>query len=118
MILHAFNAMLALAPAATPPGTTPNPTAQMLQTFGMLILMGFIFYFLLIRPQQKKAKEHEALMKTIRTGDKVTTSSGIIGIVVGLKEKSISIRSADTKLEILKSAVAEITERSGDASAS
>jgi preprotein translocase subunit YajC len=103
------------APSA--PGTTPNPTAQMMQTLGMLAIMGFIFYFLLIRPQQKRAKEHDVLMKTIRTGDKITTSSGIIGIVVGLKEKSLSIRSADTKLEILKSAVSEITERANEPSA-
>jgi preprotein translocase subunit YajC len=89
----------------------------MMQTLGMLAIMGFIFYFLLIRPQQKRAKEHDVLMKTIRTGDKITTSSGIIGIVVGLKEKSLSIRSADTKLEILKSAVSEITERANEPSA-
>ena len=111
MILDYVNATLALFPPSSPPGTTPNPTGQMLQTLGMLAMMGFIFYFLLIRPQSKKAKEHDALMKTLRTGDKITTSSGIIGIVVGLKDKSVSIRSADTKLEILKSAVTEITER-------
>jgi preprotein translocase subunit YajC len=118
MILDSVNAMLALGPAATPAGTAPNPTGQMLQTLGMLAIMGFIFYFLLIRPQQKKAKEHEALMKTIRTGDKITTSSGIIGTVVSIKDKSVAIRSADTKLEILKSAVAEINERSGESGAS
>lgn len=104
-------ASLALFPPASPPGTTPNPTGQTLQMVGMLAMMGFIFYFLLIRPQSKRAREHDTLMKTLRTGDKITTSSGIIGVVVGLKEKSISIRSADTKLEILKSAVTEITER-------
>ena len=83
-----------------------------------LLLMVFIFYFIFIRPQQKKSREHATLMKTIRSGDKITTTSGIIGIVVSVKEKSVSIRSADTKLEILKSAVAEITERSGDAAES
>jgi len=54
-------------------------------------------------------------MREMRAGDKVLTSSGIIGIVVGVKENSLSIRSADAKLEILKSAVSQITERSGDA---
>ena len=109
---------LAMGPAPTQPGTQPNPNAQMMQTFGMLIIMGLIFYFLLIRPQQKKAREHEALMKTIRSGDKVTTTSGIIGTVVNIKDKTVSIRSADTKLEILKSAVAEITEKAGEAASS
>lgn len=83
-----------------------------------LVLMVFVFYFIFIRPQQKKARAHDTLMKTIRTGDKILTSSGIIGIVVSVKEKSVAIRSADTKLEILKSAVSEITERGGESSAS
>jgi len=97
-------------------GTQPNPKGQMMQTVGMFLFMGIIFYFLLIRPQQKKAREHAQLLKTIATGDKVVTSSGIIGTVVSLKDKSISIRSSDTKLEILKSAVQEITERAKDKS--
>lgn len=109
---------LALAPASSPPGTKPNPTGQNLHMLGMLALMGFIFYFLLIRPQQKKAKEHDAMMKTIRNGDKVLTSGGILGTVVSVKEKSLSIRSADTKLEILKSAVTQITERANNNSSS
>ena len=83
-----------------------------------LLIMLFIFYFIFIRPQQRKAREHDLLMKTIRTGDKILTSSGILGTVVGVKDRSVSIRSADTKLEILKSAVSEITERSGDSSES
>jgi preprotein translocase subunit YajC len=77
-----------------------------------LVLMVVVFYFILIRPQQKKAREHGELLKTLRPGDKVLTNGGILGVVVGVKEKSVSIRSADTKLEILKSAVTEITERS------
>ena len=77
----------------------------------MLVFMGVIFYVLLIRPQQKKAKEHEKLLKTLRPKDKVVTSGGVMGIVVSVQEKSVTIRSADTKLEVLKSAVSEITER-------
>ncbi len=83
-----------------------------------LVLLVVVFYFALIRPQQKKQKEQAQLLKTVRPGDKVVTASGIIGIVVSVKEKSLSIRSADTKLEITKSAVAEITERSGESSES
>ena len=76
-----------------------------------LFLMIFVFYFIFIRPQQRRAREHDTLMKTLRTGDKILTSSGIVGTVVGVKDKSVSILSADTTLEILKSAVTEITER-------
>ncbi len=90
--------------------TTAPPWVQ-LAPFALLIV---VFYFAFIRPQQKKAKDHDHLMKSLRVGDKILTSSGIVGVVVGLKEKSLSIRSADTKLEILKSAVSDITERVGE----
>ncbi len=103
-------------PAATQPA--PNPTAQMLQTvllMGGMVLMMWLFLF---RPQQKRAKELAAMIKNLRAGDKIVTSSGIVAVVLSLKDKTISIRSNDTKLEILKSAVAEVTERSGESSSS
>ncbi|MBI4324092.1 MAG: preprotein translocase subunit YajC [Chloroflexi bacterium] len=110
MTLTGINALLAFAPAP-PAGTAPNPTGQMLQMLGTLVFMVVIIYFAMIRPQQKKAKEHENLLKTLKPGDKVVTSGGIIGVVISVKERSLSIRSADTKLEVLKSAVSEITEK-------
>lgn len=106
-------AFLALAPSPTPPGTQPNPTADMVRMLGPLLFMAVIFYFLLIRPQRMRARQLENLLKSLKRGDKVVTGSGIVGIVVSVQEKTVSIRSADTKLEILKSAVTEITERSG-----
>jgi preprotein translocase subunit YajC len=106
-----FNVLLA---GMTPPGTQQDPKAQTLNFVFMMVLMGVIFYFALIRPQQKKAKDHANLLKTIRPGDKVVTSGGIVGVVLSVKEKTISLRSADAKLEITKSAIGEITERSGE----
>ena len=76
-----------------------------------------IFYILMIRPQNKKAKEHATLLKTIKAGDKVTTSSGIVGIVVAVKDRTVSMRSAETKLEVLKSAILDI-DRSPESTAS
>jgi preprotein translocase subunit YajC len=118
MSLHGLNILLAdSAPAAAPAGSgtaAANQPPAVLQ-FIPFILLFVVLYFIMIRPQQKKAKEVAAMLKTARPGDKVTTSSGIVGVVVSVKDKTISIRSADTKLEVLKSAVAEITERSGDA---
>lgn len=78
-----------------------------------LVLMIVVFYFVLIRPQQRKQKEHANMLKSIRAGDKVITSGGILAVVVTVKEKSVTIRSADTKLEVAKSAITDITERSG-----
>lgn len=95
-----------------------QPAPSPFTTLVPLILLFVIFYFILIRPQQKKAKEQAAMLKTVKSGDKIVTSSGIIATVVTVKEDSVSIRSADAKLEIIKSAIAEIRERSGEASAS
>ena len=105
--------LFAFAPPASQPGTQPNATGQMVQMLGMMAIMGFMFYFVLIRPQQKKAKEHAELLKTVRSGDKVVTSSGIVGTVVNVKEQVVSIRSSDSKLEILISSITEIRERAG-----
>jgi len=102
-----------MAPPAKPGQEAPPAWTN----FVPLVLLIVVFYFILIRPQQKKAKQHATLLKTVRPGDKVLTSSGILGVVLTVKEKTLTIRSADTKLEITKSAIAEITERSGDAGA-
>ena len=118
MDLNWTAAVFALAPQATPPGTTQNPTGQTLQFVLMMGMMVVMFYFVLIRPQQKKAKEHAELLKNVKPGDRILTNSGIIGLVITVKEKSISIRSADSKLEITKSAIAEITERGSSSSES
>jgi len=81
-------------------------------------LLFAIFYFIAIRPQQKKAKQQAEMLKTVKSGDKIVTTSGIIATVITVKDDSVSIRSADAKLEITKGAIAEIRERSGESSAS
>src|SRR5690349_19233650 len=106
--------ILALAPSSSPAGTQSDPRAQTLGSFGMIAIMFVMLYFVLLRPQQKKAKQQESMLKTIKAGDKIVTNSGIVGVVISVKEKTLSIRSADAKFEITKGAVAEITERSGE----
>ena len=101
---------------APPQPGQPAPPAWM--QFVPLGLMVVVFYFALIRPQQKKAKAQAELLKSVKPGDRIVTTSGILGTVITVKEKAISIRSADSKFEITKSAVAEIIERSGEASES
>lgn len=104
-----LNFALLLA-AAPPPG--PPAWVQMVP----LVLLFVIFYFILIRPQQKRQRELAELIKSLKPGDKVVTNGGIVGVVVAVKDKTLSIRSADTKLELLKNAVSEVTERAGQAS--
>ena len=83
----------------------------MAQTVALMVFMGLAMYFLMFRPQQKKARQHAEMLKTIKNGDRVVTTSGILGTIIGIKDKSVSLRSADTKLEVLKSSIAEVTER-------
>jgi preprotein translocase subunit YajC len=109
-----LNPILAMAPPPSQPGQQPNPTGQLVSTLGMFAIMGIMFYLLLIRPQQKRAKEQAKLLEMIKPGDKIITSGGIVGVVVAVKDKTVSIRSADTKMEVLKSVVTEITERAGE----
>jgi preprotein translocase subunit YajC len=106
--------ILADAAPATAPANQQGP--QGWTSFIPLLLMVVMLYFIFIRPQTKKAREQAALMKSIKPGDKVVTSSGIVGIVVSVKDKTAAIRSAETKLEVLKSAITDITERAGDSS--
>jgi preprotein translocase subunit YajC len=110
--------ILAMGQAPTPAGTQPDPRGQAVTTIGMLVIMVVMFYFVLIRPQSRKAKQHAEMLKTVKAGDKIVTSGGVVGVVITVKDKTLNIRSADAKFEITKAAVAEITERSGATSES
>ena len=88
-------------------GTTPPPMWTNLVPLGLMIV---VFYFLLIRPQQKQARQQEEMRKAIKKGDKVVTTGGILGTVVGVRDRSLTIRSEETKFEILKSAVGQVVE--------
>ena len=109
MSLFTPNAFLALGPQPQP----GQPAPPVWQSMVPLVLLVVVFYFALIRPQQKKQKEHAALLKAVKAGDKIVTSGGVLAVVVTVKDKTLTVRSADAKFEIIKSAVAEITERGG-----
>ena len=92
----------------------PQPPA--IFQFLPLIIIAVLFYFLLIRPQQKKQKEHQKLISSIKTGDKVVTSAGIHGIVSNVKEHTILLKVADNvKIEMDKAAVTTVTKASENA---
>lgn len=78
-----------------------------------LLVLIFVFYFILIRPQAKQAKQQEEMRKGIQKGDRVVTSGGVVGTVVSIRENdnSLVIRSDETKLEVLKSAVSSVSEK-------
>jgi preprotein translocase subunit YajC len=70
-----------------------------------------IFYFLLIRPQQKRQKEHQNLLSNLKTGDKVVTSSGIHGLIANVKDTTFLVKIADNvKIEVDKNAIASVSK--------
>lgn len=94
-----------------------------MEAFGQfipLILIFAIMYFLLIRPQQKKMKEHQNMVQSLRRGDQVVTQGGLIGKVVKVKEENeLEIELADgVKVRVVQSTIAQVlskTEPAGEA---
>ena len=84
-----------------------------IQQFIPLILIFAIMYFLLIRPQQKKAKEHTNMVSNLRRGDNIITQGGIIGKVAKVKEDGeIEVEIADgVKVRVIKSTVATVISK-------
>lgn len=92
-----------LAQAA--PDAPAQPSA--LFQFAPLIIIAILFYFLLIRPQQKKQKDHQKLVAGVKTGDEIVTNAGIHGIVTNVKETTLLLKVADNvKIELDRAAVA------------
>ena len=88
--------------------------------FVPLILIFAIMYFLLIRPQQKKVKEHQAMVGAVRRGDQVVTQGGLIGKVIKVKEDNeLEVEVADgVKVRVVQSTLADVrskTEPANDA---
>ena len=80
------------------------------------IAIAVIFYFLIIRPQQKRQKEQAAIIASVKTGDKVVLNSGMHGIVANVKETTILVKVADNvKIEFDKAAVASVTKSAQEA---
>lgn len=82
-----------------------------------LILIFVVFYFLLIRPQKTKEKQHEKMLAGLAKNDEVVTSSGIHGTIVNVKEKTVILRiDENVKVEIEKNSVAYVKKQQGVAS--
>ena len=80
--------------------TTSTGTAGMGSSIIMLVAMLAIFYFMLIRPENKRKKEEEAMRNAVKTGDKIVTIGGIIGTVVNVKEDKVVIETGADQVRI------------------
>ena len=77
-----------------------------------LILMFLIFYFLLIRPQQKKIKEHKEMLASLRKGDKVVTAGGIHGIITNISDNTVTLEIAPkVRIKLQKGSISYIVSR-------
>jgi len=110
-VWHVVYAQVAVAQeqGAAPQG---SPLAGMLP---MLIAFFAIMYFLIIRPQQKRERERRELLSALSKGDRVVTTGGICGDIVGLTDSHVVLRVDDhTKIEFVRGAVAQIVSTEGD----
>jgi len=115
MQLNQFSALLALAapPANGQPGQQQNP----IMAFLPMILLVVVFYFILIRPQQKRAKQQRVMLEALKSGDDVVTAAGIVGTVITVKDKTVTLRSGDAKFEVTKGSVTDIVAPEGSTKA-
>jgi preprotein translocase subunit YajC len=91
----------------------PGGAAAYAQFLPLLALLA-IFYFFLIRPQQKRAKEQRAMIDAVKRGDTVVTSGGMIGKVTKVEETEVEVELApNVKVKVIKSTLADVRNRTG-----
>jgi len=94
--------------AQAAPAAAPSSTMSLL----MLPLMLVVFYFLLIRPQQKRAKEHQNMLSKIAAGDEVVTNGGILGRVTEVGDGFITVEIADgVRVKVQKSQISQLVPK-------
>jgi preprotein translocase subunit YajC len=102
-------ALLQAAPA------TGNASGSMVMTLGTFGAVFVIFYFLIIRPQNKKQKETKRMIEAVKKGDRVVTAGGVHATVYTVKEKTVILKvDENTKMEFSKSAIAGVEPKGGD----
>jgi preprotein translocase subunit YajC len=100
--------------ASAPPGSAGGPAA-FVQPLIMVAAMFAIFYFIVLRPQQRQKAERERMLQALKKGDRVVTTSGLHGTITGLNEHTVTLRVADqVKLEFDRAAIGRVVEVTGD----
>jgi preprotein translocase subunit YajC len=99
----------AQAAGAVPPG---GGVESMLPTFGVIVLMFLLMYFLVMRPQQKRAKEHQAMVTALKRGDTVVLANGMVGKVTRVEEAEAMVEIASgVNTRVIKAMIAEVRTR-------
>ena len=92
-----------------------SPMAAILQLVLPLVLMGVVFYFMLIRPQRKKDKKVKEMLDNLKSGDRVTTIGGIYGTIMNIKDETITLavgqkNGAPTEMTVARWAIRQVEE--------
>jgi len=94
------------APALAQTAPAPGGSAAFMTSFAPFILIFVLFYFLLIRPQQKRQKEHKTMLAALKKGDKVVTNGGILGTVIAAAKDVVTVQVADNvRLRVLRTEI-------------
>lgn len=121
LTLMSATASLALADSpAVPAGSAPSAPAAAapqqpggIMAFAPFLLMFAVLYFLVLRPQQKRVKEQQEMMTSLKHGDEIVTNSGILGKVTGITDKVVTVEVADNvRVKMLKSQVSQVVKGS------
>ena len=81
----------------------------------LFAVIGVLFYMMLIRPQQKQRRVHQAMLAAVKTGDKIMTVGGIIGLVTNVKDDSVTVKIADNvKVEVFRSHISKVLARGSE----
>lgn len=97
------------------PGGPGDGLGSLLTNMLPFLLMFLVLYFLIIRPQQKRQRQHQEMMDQLKNGDRVVTNGGMLGTVAGIKPDVVVLRVADNvKIEVQKSAVSKVLVKKGD----
>ncbi|MEO0982478.1 MAG: preprotein translocase subunit YajC [Pseudomonadota bacterium] len=98
---------------STLPDSGPSGTSMLLQNLFFIGAMIAIFYFLLIRPQQRRQKQHQEMLGAVARGDTIITSGGLIGKVTKVGETELTVELADSvRVRVVKSMIADVRNKS------
>jgi len=102
--------LVSIAHAMGSAGSTGSAGGDAFMQFVPLLLMLAIFYFLLIRPQQNRAKKHRAMLDALKKGDQIVTTGGIMGRIVDIDGDVLTIDLGETKVNVGRGYVAGLIE--------
>lgn len=84
----------------------PGEASGLLQAIGLPLLLIVLFYFMILRPQQKRAKDHQTMISNVKRGDTIELSSGLIGKVVRVEDKEVGVEIAQgVTVKVVKSMI-------------